>query len=343
MHSQQRIQWIDIARALAMFLVFFGHLGETWFPLLQPALDAIYTFHMPLFFLLSGLFFKPGVRLSDLARKRARTLLIPYYVFSVLALISPVVKLLQPSLYAEAGKSTTTNPLHEILSIVLSQGNSGLWFLWSLFVALLALWLILRLTKGNRIAQLIVLLLCLATDYATAGAVWRDTMPFQLGRIFEATAYVGLGHLIAQTFDIRSWDHIPVIQKVACFAAGLLAFLSLEFITVTHPVCTSPASWPLVFLTTLAGIATSISASLLIPEYEWLSVIGRDSLVFYALNDIALKVVKFGLFSVIKLPIATMNLPLELAVGLFIVILAMGICYASNFFIQRHMRWSIGG
>ena len=62
---------------------------------MEPLLTAIYTFHMPLFFLLSGLFFKPTVNLLNLIIKRAKTLLIPYYLFSVFALVSPIVKLLR--------------------------------------------------------------------------------------------------------------------------------------------------------------------------------------------------------------------------------------------------------
>ena len=96
---KQRIQWIDIARAMAMFLVFFGHLGDSWFPALKPIFQAIYTFHMPLFFVLSGLFFKPAIEFLSLLKKRTRTLLIPYYVFSVFALAAPAAKMLHPSLY----------------------------------------------------------------------------------------------------------------------------------------------------------------------------------------------------------------------------------------------------
>ena len=66
-----------------MVLVFTGHLGASWFPQLEPLLTAIYTFHMPLFFLLSGLFFKPTVNLLNLIIKRAKTLLIPYYLFGL--------------------------------------------------------------------------------------------------------------------------------------------------------------------------------------------------------------------------------------------------------------------
>lgn len=136
-HQSTRIAWIDIARAVAMVLVFTGHLGTSWFPQLEPLMTAIYTFHMPLFFLLSGLFFKPTIDLLTLIAKRARTLLVPYYVFSVFALAAPIVKLLRPSLYQAAGKSTDSNPFEAIVAILFAQGNAGLWFLWSLFVGTL--------------------------------------------------------------------------------------------------------------------------------------------------------------------------------------------------------------
>lgn len=180
-----------------MVLVFTGHLGASWFPQLEPLLTAIYTFHMPLFFLLSGLFFKPTVNLLNLIIKRAKTLLIPYYLFSVFALVSPIVKLLRPSLYESAGKSADSNPLSAIIAIVFAQGNAGLWLLWSLFVAIPCLWLTVRVVRFNKLALAAVLLVYLIIDFFLKSTSVAAMLPFQLGKIFEATAYVGFGYLIA--------------------------------------------------------------------------------------------------------------------------------------------------
>lgn len=62
----------------------------------------------------------------------------------------------------------------------------------------------------------------------------------------------------------------------------------------------------LLLLTTFSGIAMAISFSLLLPEARCFATVGRDSLVFYALNDIVLKTVKFALFSVAHIPVATL-------------------------------------
>ena len=59
MSGSKRIEWIDVAKGVGIVLVSFGHLrngdGESvWLPALDVPIDAIYLFHMPLFFLLGG-------------------------------------------------------------------------------------------------------------------------------------------------------------------------------------------------------------------------------------------------------------------------------------------------
>jgi hypothetical protein len=78
------------------------------------------------------------------------------------------------------------------------------------------------------------------------------------------------------------------------------------------------------------------------PSLSWVSEIGRYSLVLYALNDLALKVTKFGLFSVGRIPVARLLFWPELGIGLLVVITAMLLCYWANACIQRYARWSVG-
>lgn len=340
--SKSRIIWVDIARAVAMVLVFTGHLGASWFPQLEPLLTAIYTFHMPLFFLLSGLFFKPTVNLLNLIIKRAKTLLIPYYLFSVFALVSPIVKLLRPSLYESAGKSADSNPLSAIIAIVFAQGNAGLWFLWSLFVAIPCLWLTVRVVRSNKLVLAAVLLVYLIIDFFLKGTSVVAMLPFQLGKIFEATAYVGFGYLIAQACDIRKWDRLNFSHKLGAFLVFTVAFLILEHFFASQSVATGAMLATLALFTTFFGMAMAIAFSLLLPEARCFATIGRDSLVFYALNDLALKMVKFVLFSAVGIPVASLPLGGQLLVGFLTIIVAIAVCYVLDIFIQHHMRWAIG-
>jgi fucose 4-O-acetylase-like acetyltransferase len=79
--SPGRIMWIDTAKGIGIILVVIGHIclravdgGLSWF---------IFLFHMPLFFILSGMLIKAepvGISL----RKKTWSLLVPYVTFLVL-------------------------------------------------------------------------------------------------------------------------------------------------------------------------------------------------------------------------------------------------------------------
>ena len=71
--SKQRISWIDMAKGYGTILVIFAHIHygllRTW----------IYTFHMPLFFFLSGYVFKENYGFGEFLKKKVKTIVIPYF------------------------------------------------------------------------------------------------------------------------------------------------------------------------------------------------------------------------------------------------------------------------
>lgn len=78
--------WIDVAKFVGLYLMVLGH-G------LVPErnIQFIYSFHMPLFFVLSGLLFK-NRGLSTSIRKGIRTLIIPYFLLNAIGLLYDVVE-----------------------------------------------------------------------------------------------------------------------------------------------------------------------------------------------------------------------------------------------------------
>jgi fucose 4-O-acetylase-like acetyltransferase len=80
-----RLAWIDLAKGVGIALVVIGHacaeassISALW------TRDTIYLFHMPLFFIVSGYFAKPGPIL-EYARQRMSALIVPYmcYLFVI--------------------------------------------------------------------------------------------------------------------------------------------------------------------------------------------------------------------------------------------------------------------
>ena len=76
----KRLQYVDIARGIAMICIILGHLGN-------PAINrVVFTFHVPIFFFITGYFTSTKRSLPEFTKNKIRTLLVPYAI-SCLAII----------------------------------------------------------------------------------------------------------------------------------------------------------------------------------------------------------------------------------------------------------------
>lgn len=74
-----RIDYLDIAKGIGIILVYIGHCKIAGS---NHLFQWIYSFHMPLFFFISGLLFK-NEKFNSILRNKAIGLLIPYVIFSI--------------------------------------------------------------------------------------------------------------------------------------------------------------------------------------------------------------------------------------------------------------------
>jgi fucose 4-O-acetylase-like acetyltransferase len=73
----KRIEYIDVARGIGILLVVMGHND---FAAISPFLyKVIYSFHMPMFFFLSGYFLNPAVGFWSFFKKRFNSIMKPYF------------------------------------------------------------------------------------------------------------------------------------------------------------------------------------------------------------------------------------------------------------------------
>lgn len=80
--ADARLNWVDVARGIGILAVVIGHVWTR-----GPLRDAMYSFHMPLFFLLSGLLSRP----QPVARFTARQIagqMRPYAAFLLLLILA---------------------------------------------------------------------------------------------------------------------------------------------------------------------------------------------------------------------------------------------------------------
>ena len=155
MLKPKRIEYIDIARGIGILLVVMGHND---FAAISPfAHKVIYSFHMPLFFFLSGYFLKTAIGFWDFFKKRFNTIMKPYFFTIFLIYFFSI----------SFGKMGFQTAIARIIKSVYGTGYYldwvQLWFLPHLFVASLYAFLFYAVMRrvDSRWLRWLVLLLTL--------------------------------------------------------------------------------------------------------------------------------------------------------------------------------------
>lgn len=176
----QRIEYIDIAKGMGMILVVIGHcINNKTFPGTW-----IYSFHMPLFFILSGFCFseKRYPTFLPFLWKRIQTLFLPCIYFSLIVTIL----------------STLTHGPSTFSDLIFKGFPGALWFVFILFLSEIIYYFIQKKCK-NRIYLTVSLLFLLGIG-VTLNRIGLN-LPFCLCSTFIATFYYGLGNLSKLLFQ----------------------------------------------------------------------------------------------------------------------------------------------
>lgn len=158
MSISSRLAWVDYAKGIGILLVVYGHVArevynagipfdESWFRLVD---SMIYSFHMPLFFFLSGLFF-----VSSFEKKGPKKL-----VFSKLdTIVYPFIfwSLLQGGI--ELVLSNQTNGSISVSEVInLWVPRAQFWFLYALFFIFALTAVLYTLARKNVLAICVIAL-----------------------------------------------------------------------------------------------------------------------------------------------------------------------------------------
>lgn len=82
---RQRIIWVDAVRTVAIFAVVLGHITTPFTPF-------IYSWHIPLFFFMSGFFLPTDKPLHFVMQENFNRLMKPFFLFGALAIVVEVLK-----------------------------------------------------------------------------------------------------------------------------------------------------------------------------------------------------------------------------------------------------------
>lgn len=190
--NKQRIEWVDMAKGYGMLLVIFAHVFEKqyavhWY---------IYSFHMPLFFMLSGYFLNCEKPFGEYIKGKAKSLLIPLYTWGLIDVLWGIARALYKLGTADLQTYGTTVSYQLLFQYPLSPG----WFLACLFVASLILYPIAKKTASDRKATMIMCLI-------PALLVWLfyspGRSPWSINTAIIAMFFMSIGYW-AKTIDMAA-------------------------------------------------------------------------------------------------------------------------------------------
>lgn len=187
----------DIAKAFGMIAVILGHMSV---PGVLGRL--IFSFHMPLFFLINGYFFKEKDIKTCLVQK-TKTLLVPYISTSILVVLSSTVF---NALQGASVSALLSNIKMWILAAMYGSGTITHFWRWD-FHIIGAIWFLLAMFWADNLFNFLLKktkhpylwgLIAAAVGYFTTDLVWLPTS-IQAG--MTAILFIEIGH-VARRYDL---------------------------------------------------------------------------------------------------------------------------------------------
>lgn len=282
----KRMKWIDLLRGWAMILVVLAHSG------LKGELKIlIYSFHMPLFFFISGVTYgmKPMDKkeeFSVFAKKKAKGLLIPYFFWSVALIPTWWLNFC----YFGNKKFSLQNMIKGILYSNHAANhpgapNNAMWYLPAAFLVALLFWLCVRWAKENETYLTLLVLGLLNLGFVTNGT--KDIRePWHLRTVLVALFFYFCGYLFMRHYEEimdwvgkvtkeKLWNYLllcAVLLIVGGYAALLNGKISMH--------ASDYHSIPLFLIASLSLMLAFTLLSIKIDSLPILNYIGQNTLAY---------------------------------------------------------------
>lgn len=228
-----RYTWIDAMKGIGIFLVVFGHTINT-----GELLHWIYSFHMPLFFIISGFLVSPpplrAEGIGDFIKKRLKTLMLPYLTFVVITMAYWFV--------IERNMRDWSGSLRDVwLNIVLMRGgsdnwpeNAVLWFLPCLFLVE-CLYQVFAFCGSKLMGGAKIVAYAVPVVLIIVGVIWGvicqnivvvqyGRLPWTLDIVGAALSMYALGAMLARwkASVVGYVDKAGVFRRLGAFLLGVI-------------------------------------------------------------------------------------------------------------------------
>jgi len=275
----KRLDFIDSLKGVAIFLMVWGHsiqyLRDGADFIHNPVFEIIYSFHMPLFFLMSGFFFNSSLKLNlkDFLKGKFLQLLLPVITWAALYWIVQMVHENKFDLMAYT-------------HLQVRNVEWPFWFLRELFISYVLVYVAYKIFKNKWVVYIISISIVLIAPYCgmqrfllplfLAGIFLKDNYPFFLKHINWVILVSGVVFLVSLFF----WNGEYTIYRTPF--EQLIDWKTLSFTFINLDIA---------LFRLLIGLAGSVFFFLLFQMYykdNWINIqfrrIGIQTLSIYILQ-----------------------------------------------------------
>lgn len=283
--KKERNLSVDIVRGLCIILMVLGHVGFGYY------FDYyIHAFHVPVFFVITGMFFKSNQPFLKFAVKKLKTLIVPYVLVGVISLIIwKAINYDQWSNWAPAYHLLWDN----------STGlpyNGALWFLTAMFWTTLLYWLLDYSIRKPWLRAVVVCLLFVAGLFQI---YLPFRLPWQMGVAPFAVLFVEAGRWLKIILPKIKFDKMRAIWKILLWLVvfGIESFLIcvngyVNVRTGTYaifPLTIFNVVLMTVLLLKFAEKLEKMSSKVFVLATRYFSEIGKDSIIYLCFNEIIIR------------------------------------------------------
>lgn len=317
-----RLRWIDYARGIAIILVVYRHVFEglkesglrvTNYMLLEYANIFFFSFRMPLFFIVSGIFVALSLQkrgIGNYIETRARTVLYPYFLWACIQL----------TIQLFFQKYTNGHPTAQtyLYLFYLPREIAQFWYLYALFNVGVLYVLAKEKLHINPVQNIILGIVMFYISILT----WQEEIVTGfVGDILHYYVFFAIGDAVSRFMLNRnnfkyfeSWRTFFIL--VLPFLAGQYYFLKYNLPHAADKYMYVEYYQPAVFMViSLVGCAFIINLTFILQKLNimnWLTTLGRHSLYIYVVHVIAFATVRIFLRKVFGIE----NVPVLLFAGI---------------------------
>lgn len=283
-NHKERIIWIDQLRSIALLIVIIGHVA-----LPENATSLIYSFHMPLFFIISGLTINrnkmQSISVYNYLILKIQHLIIPYFWMSFLMypLWYFAFHYLSNDIELTIGQAFVGIFLGN--NLLIASPSNALWFVLVIFLANLLFLFLLRISKNNESILLILVALCAIIGYLDKGnaQIWHFNVAF------TAVVFMYIGNcfmLWYQNNGKRQLEQLIWPKRCAIYSGLLIiGYISHRMngrISMTANKFGKSAL--LFYITSLVFSACIILIIMKLPHLKIISYIGKNTLLYVGIH-----------------------------------------------------------